>query len=90
MRQKLLTEEGRRRYNQRKVIVEPVFGNLKQNLGFRAFLLRGLRKVRGEFSLWATAHNLLKIARFLKRQGRTRWETWSRSPWLGVIPDPGG
>jgi len=90
MRQKLLTEEGRRRYNRRKVIVEPVFGNLKQNLGFRAFLLRGLRKVRGEFSLWATAHNLLKIARFLRRVGRTRWETWLGSPWLGVIPDPGG
>jgi transposase len=90
MRQKLRTEEGRRRYNQRKVIVEPVFGNLKQNLGFRAFLLRGLRKVRGEFSLWAMAHNLLKIARFLRRMGRTPWETLSGNLWLGAIPDPGG
>jgi len=90
MRQKLRTAEGRRRYNRRKTIVEPVFGQLKQNLKLREFLLRGLRKVQGEFSLWATAHNLLKITRFLRRLGRNRWEAWFGSPRSGVVLDPGG
>jgi transposase len=53
----------------RKIAVEPVLGNLSQNLGFREFLLRGLEKVRGEYSLMCTAHNILKIAKFLRQQG---------------------
>ncbi|MEE9502884.1 MAG: transposase, partial [Candidatus Aminicenantaceae bacterium] len=43
--------------------VEPVFGNLKKNLGYRDFLLRGLGKVKGEFNLMCMAHNLKKIHR---------------------------
>jgi transposase len=69
MRQKLSKEEAKRIYRRRKITVEPVLGNLSQNLGFREFLLRGLEKVRGEYSLMCTAHNILKIARFLKQQG---------------------
>jgi len=69
MRQKLSTDEGRRIYKRRKTTVEPVLGNLSQNLGFREFLLRGLEKVRGEYSLMCTAHNILKITKFLKQQG---------------------
>jgi transposase len=68
MRQKLSTEEGRKTYKRRKITVEPVLGNLSQNLGFREFLLRGLEKVRGEYSLICTAHNILKITKFLKQQ----------------------
>jgi IS5 family transposase len=49
------------RYRQRKIVVEPVFGHIKQARGFRQFLLRGLQKVAGEWSLLATAHNLLKL-----------------------------
>jgi len=60
MRAKLATEEGHAIYARRKVIVEPVFGQMK-NRGFRQFLLRGLAKVRGEFSLIALSHNLLKL-----------------------------
>jgi hypothetical protein len=60
MKAKLATDEGRAVYSRRKVIVEPVFGQLK-NRGFRQFLLRGLKKVRGEFSLMALSHNLLKL-----------------------------
>ena len=41
---------------------EPVFGQIKQARGFRQFLLRGLAKVRGEWALICTAHNLLKLA----------------------------
>jgi transposase len=60
MKAKLATDEGRAVYSRRKVIVEPVFGQIK-NRGFRQFLLRGLDKVRGEFSLIALSHNLLKL-----------------------------
>ena len=53
----------RSRYRLRKQIVEPVFGQIKQARGFRQFLLRGLDKVRGEWALICTAHNLLKLAK---------------------------
>ena len=53
---------GRRsRYRLRKQVVEPVFGQIKQARGFRQFLLRGLTKVRGEWTMICTAHNLLKL-----------------------------
>lgn len=68
MRKKLDTQEGKLIYKKRQAIVEPVFGNIKHNLGFREFLLRGLNKVKTEFRLIATAHNLLKIAKFIKKQ----------------------
>jgi transposase len=68
MRKKLSTPEGKQIYSKRMITVEPVFGNLSQNLGFREFLLRGLEKAKGEFSLMCSAHNLLKIARFLREQ----------------------
>jgi Transposase DDE domain len=55
---------GRRsRYRLRKQVVEPVFGQIKQARGFRQFLLRGLQKVRGEWAMICTAHNLLKLHR---------------------------
>ena len=60
MKAKLATDEGHAVYSRRKVIVEPVFGQIK-NRGFRQFLLRGLIKVLGEFSLMAISHNLLKL-----------------------------
>jgi len=40
-----------------------VFGQIKQARGFRQFLLRGIDKVRGEWAIVCTAHNLLKLAR---------------------------
>ena len=46
----------------RKQIVEPVFGQIKQARGFRQFLLRGIEKVRAEWALICTAHNLTKLA----------------------------
>jgi transposase len=59
-----LKRGGRRsRYRLRKQTVEPVFGQIKQARGFRQFLLRGLEKVRGEWAMICTAHNLLKLAR---------------------------
>lgn len=63
MKVKLATDQGKAVYSRRKVIVEPVFGQIK-NRGFRYFLLRGLKKVRGEWSLIAMSHNLLKLFDF--------------------------
>lgn len=58
MHEKLQTEEGRKKYAKRKQTVEPVFGIIKQVLGIRQFLLRGLEKVSGEWSLIALAYNM--------------------------------
>jgi len=59
-----LKRAGRRsRYRLRKQIVEPVFGQIKHVRGFRQFLLRGLDKVRAEWAMICTVHNLLKLAK---------------------------
>jgi transposase len=63
MRRKLGTKAGKAVYAIRKAIVEPVFGQIKQARGFRQFLLRGLDKVRGEWSLVCLTHNILKMHR---------------------------
>jgi hypothetical protein len=42
-------------------VVEPVFGQIKQARGFRQFLLRGVEKVRAEWAMICTAHNLQKL-----------------------------
>jgi transposase len=62
MLQKLTSKRGRDRYRKRKAIVEPVFGWVKRVLGFRAFSLRGLRKVAGEWNLVCMALNLRRMA----------------------------
>jgi transposase len=63
MAQKVKTEKGRELYARRKVIVEPVFGQIKETRGFRQFSLRGLEKVNGEWRLVCLTHNLIKIWR---------------------------
>jgi transposase len=63
MRRKLKTKAGKAVYARRKAIVEPVFGQIKQARGFRQFLLRGIEKVRGEWSLVCLTHNILKCYR---------------------------
>ncbi len=63
MRYKLRQPANRRRYARRKVIVEPVFGQMKGARGFRQFSLRGLEKINGEWRLVCLTHNLLKIWR---------------------------
>jgi len=64
MAAKVRTPEGKALYSRRKVMVEPVFGQVKEDRGFRRFLLRGLKKIRGEWSLVCMTHNLLKIWRY--------------------------
>jgi transposase len=67
MARKLRTKRGRELYAKRKGMIEPIFGQLKQVLGFRQFSLRGLAPMRGEWRLMATVHNLLKLWRHDQR-----------------------
>ena len=61
MARKLRTRRGRRIYARRKVLAEPVIGQIKQARGFRQFLRRGVHRVSEEWALVCTAHNLLKL-----------------------------
>jgi len=63
MRYKLRTPEGRAVYKRRKAIVEPVYGQIKEQRGFRRFLLRRLENVAAEWKLICATHNLLKLFR---------------------------
>ena len=59
------TQEAKQLYRLRKQFVEPVFGIIKEQLGARRFLLRGLGNVAAEWTMLATAFNL-----------RTLWKAW--------------
>ena len=61
MAHRLQTPGGKKLYALRKCIPEPVFGIVKSVLGFRQFLLRGLDKVKGEWSLVTMAWNLKRM-----------------------------
>jgi transposase len=63
MRHKLRTAAGRAVYKMRKAIVEPVFGQIKEQRGFRRFSLRGKQNVGCEWRLVCAASNLLKLFR---------------------------
>jgi hypothetical protein len=57
------SKAGQAIYALRKTIVEPVFGQIKGARGLDGFLLRGLEKADGEWTLMAITHNLLKLHR---------------------------
>jgi transposase len=61
MRKKLRSPAGRRIYERRKALVEPVFGVLKQQRGMRQFRTRGQARVAAEFTLAALAYNLTRL-----------------------------
>jgi transposase len=63
MARKLRTKSGRDHYRRRKVIVEPVFGQIKEAMGFRRFSLRGKEKVTAEWHFVGAVHNLGKLFR---------------------------
>ena len=58
---RLKTPEGKKLYALRKQTPEPVFGIIKSVLGFRQFSMRGLEKVRGEWSLVTMAWNIKRM-----------------------------
>ena len=58
---RLQTREGKKLYAKRKHTPEPVFGIIKSVLGFRQFLLRGLEKVKAEWTLVTLAWNMKRM-----------------------------
>ena len=69
------TEEAKQVYWLRKLLVEPVFGIIKEQLGTRRFLLRGLANVAAEWTMLPTAFNL-----------RTLWRVWRTRTDIGWNP----
>jgi transposase len=67
MKHRLKTKEGKAFYAKRKSTVEPVFGIIKEVMGFRRFLLRGLAAVQGEWRWVCLAFNLKRL--FVLQQG---------------------
>lgn len=61
MRIRLNSKEGRKVYSKRKCTVEPAFGIIKSAQQFRAFLLRGLERVSGEWTLVCLAYNFKRL-----------------------------
>jgi Transposase DDE domain len=84
MAHRLATPEGKRLYARRKHTPEPVFGIIKSVLDLRQFLLRGLDKVRGEWSLVTMAWNLKRIFALTNRKLYAR-----KSTIAGRRPMPG-
>ena len=81
MREKIKSGGYASPYRLRKQLPEPVFGQIKEARGFRQFLMRGVEKVRAEFALVCTAHNLLKLA-----QGRSLSEAMKMTQEAGLAP----
>lgn len=80
-RKLMAREESKAVYRRRKVLVEPVFGVVKELQGARRLLLRGLTNVRAEWSLLATAYNLRSLWRVWRRLGpRGLWTGWDVAP----------
>ncbi len=61
MRERVLSKEGALKYFKRQYTIEPIFGHLKYNLGYKSFLLRGVEKVKAEFRLMCIGWNLKKM-----------------------------
>ena len=70
MKAKVRSPEWEAIYRRRKGVVEPVFGILKETLGFRQWSLRGLTKVRGELALLVIAYDVRKIWGKMRAQAR--------------------
>jgi transposase len=66
MRERIDSEQGRRRYGQRFATVEPVFGNLRHNKRLQRFTVRGRAKVDAQWKLFALVHNIEKLANYRK------------------------
>jgi Transposase DDE domain len=61
MRDKLSTERGRELYAQRKITIEPVFGQIKYKRHIDRFMRRGRTAAQSEWRLVTATHNLLKL-----------------------------
>jgi transposase len=66
----LETDEGKALLDSRKHDIEPTFGDIKGNMGFRKFLLRLIPKVTVETGLISIAHNIKKIKSWVEIRGK--------------------
>ena len=80
MREKLTSDRGRKLYAQRKITIEPVFGQIKYNRRIDRFMRRGRSAARSEWRLAAATHNLLKLHSHWDRRHRLTagWRSLSR------------
>ena len=74
MAAKVRTPEGQALYARRKVIVEPVFAQIKHNMGFRRWTMWGLEGVQTQWAMLCTTHNLKKLLR-LWQEGKLEFAT---------------
>ena len=86
---RLQTEKGKQMLKRRREDIEPVFGNLKRNLNFRRFNLRGKHKCELELGLFSIAHNFKKmrngVKKLIKRQD-DKLKTLELGTVLGYLP----
>jgi hypothetical protein len=66
MREKLATVEGKAIYKLRSKTIETVFGIIKEVMGFRAFLLRGIEKMKGKWELACLAYNCKRLHKIIQ------------------------
>ena len=87
MAHKLRSQKGRATYSQRKGMIEPVFGQIKAVRGFRQFLMRGIKKMRNEWTRVCLTHNLLKLrrAKLTSTRGASRPDSGDCHP---ALPSP--
>lgn len=89
MAYQLQTPEGQACYRERKSTVEPVFGIIKEVLGFRQFSLRGLAKVEGEWRLVCLAYNLKRYFTLQARKAAEQAKAMAQSASVaGLQPCP--
>ena len=74
MRTKVQSDEGKAVYKNRKAIVEPVWGQVKESMGFRQFHMRGEEKTEGEIILIAISYNLRKFHSIRYPKQETIWK----------------
>ena len=75
MKEFLETDKGKALYARRKSTVEPMFGVIKHVLGFRQFLIRGIKAVSGEWSLVCIGYNLKKMFVLKEQTGKNKVKT---------------
>jgi len=71
----MATPEAKIAYRRRKELSEPTFGIMKEQMGFRRFLLRGLENIKAETFMVATAFNLRSLYRIWHRRWNNTWGT---------------
>lgn len=73
------TKEAKEIYKIRWQTIEPVFGDMKENKGFRTFLMRGIQGVRTEFNIVCAAMNIRRIWGYLLNKKRGVWDIMEES-----------